>query len=811
MRALDVLRQELRLAWRHLGHGRGGAIASVTTLALGIAASTAMFALVDGVLLRPLPVRDQSALSVLWRQPLGTSDTHVPFAAREIDTLHRESRTLDGAAGVSWHGAGPFAVVEGGEATYLRIAPVTGTFFEVLGTPPLLGRALQPLDDVKGAARALVISHGAWQRRYGGAGDAVGRRLFINQQPFVVVGVMPPGLDYPRGTEAWTTVAALASVAANETFAGALASELNAVVRFRDGITAAQAAQELRRLAPRTIDTAGSPELQPVLQPFESAALADVRTSILALFGGVLLVLLLACANVATLLLMRGEARLPELTMRAALGAGRARLAAQMLIESLALSVTAGALAVPAAALLLRGLLVWSPAGLPRVDTVAIDLRVVGFCAAMAVVVAAAAALAPMLAIVRGRLAMSLGARGRATNAARTGRRLLAAGQLALTVTVLGTTLLLAETVRRLETIDSGLDVGHLLVAPLAVPQQTSSNRDRLLRLLNDIVARVEAAGPIADATPVNALPFSGVGWTVPMFTAEGQDAMRATANPALDLEAVHPGYFETLGVHLMRGRAFAPGDRAGALPVAIVSEDVAARTWPKQDPIGRRLKMGDAKGDAPWLTVIGVARPARYRELTTGHPIIYVPAEQLIVAAQTLVVRTTAPLSDAAAAIRAAVRAVDPQVHVMSVQPLDELRQAPLARPRFTASLSGTFAFAALLLSAIGVFSVTAASVHQRRGELRVRLALGATPAALQRLVLGEGLRLATLGIGVGTLGALAAAQAVPDLLFGIQPSDPRALASAAGVLFLASLLSAAIPAWRASRMNPVDALREE
>jgi predicted permease len=810
MRAIDVLRHELRLAWRHLARGRGGVAAAVATLTLGIAAATAVFALVDGVLIRPLPVRDQASLSVLWRQPLGTSDTHVPFAAREIDTLHRESRTLEGAAGVSWHGAGPFAVVEGGEATYLRIAPVTGTFFEVLGTPPVLGRTLQPLDDVKGAARALVISHGAWQRRYGGTRDAVGRRLFINQQPFVVVGVMPPGLDYPQGTEAWTPVAALASVAANETFAGALASELDAVVRHRSGTTAEQAAQELRGLVPRKLDAAGSP-LRPVLRTFESAAFGDVRTSILALFGGVLLVLLLACANVATLLLMRGEARLPELTMRAALGAGRGRLAAQMLIESLALSVTAAALAVPAAVLLLRGLLVWAPAGLPRVDTVAIDLRVAGFCAAMAIVVAVAAACVPMLAIVRGRLASSLGARGRATSTARTGRRLLVAGQLALTVTVVATTLLLAETVRRLETIDPGLDVGRLVVAPLTVPQETSANRDQLLRLLNDIVARLETAGPIAAATPVNTLPFSGVGWSVPMFTADGQDAMRAAANPALDLEAVHPGYFQTLGVPLIRGRAFESGDRDGALPVAIVSEDVAARTWPGQDPIGRRLKMGEATGNAPWLTVVGVARPVRYRDLTTGHPIIYVPAEQLIVAAQTLVVRTAAPLSDTAAAIREAVRAVDPRVLVMSVQPLDELRQEPLARPRFTASLSGTFALAALLLSAIGVFSVMAAAVQQRRGELRVRVALGATPAAVQRLVVAEGLRIAALGTGVGALGALAAAQAVPDLLFGVQPSDPRALAGAAAVLLLASLLSCAIPAWRAARTNPVDALRED
>jgi putative ABC transport system permease protein len=807
---LDVLRQELRLAWRHVTRGRGGATAAVVTLTLGIAAAAAMFALVDGVLLRPLPVRDQSSLSVVWRQPLGTSDTRVPFKATEIDRIRRNSRTLDGAAGVGLQGAARLPVIEGGEATYLGIARVSGTFFEVLGTAAVLGRALQPGDDVTGAPRALVISHGAWQRRYGGRPDAIGRRLFISEQPFVIVGVMPPGLDYPRSTEAWATLAALASAAPNEAFAAAISSELDAVVRFRAGTTAAQAAQELRSLAPRLEGATDSPELRPVMRSFESTAVGDVRTAILALFGGVVLVLLLACGNVATLLLMRGEARVPELAVRAALGAGRVRLAAQMLLESLALAAAAGVLAIPAAAMLLRGLLAWAPAGLPRVDTVAIDLRVVVFCAAMAVVVAGAAALAPMLAIVRGRLAMRLGGQGRATTAARTGRRLLVAGQLALTVTVVATTLLLAESVRQLEAIDAGLDVGRLVVAPLYSPQ-AAPDRERLLRLLNDIVARLEATAGITDATPINALPFSGIGWSVPQFTAEGQDAARASANPALDLEAVHPGYFETLGVQMTRGRTFGPGDRDGALAVAIVSEDVAARTWPGQDPIGRRLKMGGAAAKAPWLTVVGVSRPVRYRDLATHHPVIYVPAEQLIVTAFTLAVRTTAPLDDTAVAIRAAVRAVDPQVQVMAVQPLDELRQAPLARPRFTASLSGTFAIAALLLSAIGVFAVTAASVQQRRRELRVRMALGATPAAVQRLVLGEGVRLAAIGTVAGSAGALAAARALPDLLFGVQPSDPRALAGAAALLVLLSLASCALPAWRAARMNPVDALRQE
>ena len=807
----DALRQELRLALRHLRQSPGGAAAAVVTLTLGIATTTAMFALVDGVLLRPLPVRDQSSLAEAWRQPPGTSTTHVPFTAKDIDTLRRGSLTIDGVAGVGWFGAGPIAVVEDGSASYLRVAHVTGPFFDVLGVTPVLGRALRPADDATGAQRAIVISHGAWQRRYGGARQVIGRSLVINQRPFVIVGVMPPGLDYPRNTEAWITVSALASTAANDTFKEAVASELDAVVRLRAGATLAQAGQELQSLIRGLEKPAGTPELRPALRPLDRAVFGDVQTAILALFGGVVLVLILASANVATLLLMRGEARVPELAVRAALGAGRLRLAGQMLLESLALSAVAGALAIPAAAAVLRGLLAWAPDGLPRLDTVAIDLRVVGFCVAIAAVVALAAALAPMLTLARGRLASNLGAHGRATGAARTGRRLLVAGQLALTVTVVATTLLLAESVRRLEAVEPGIDVDRLVVVPLAVPQATSSDRARHLRLLDTLVARVEATGFITAATPINAPPFSGVGWSVPTFVAEGQDAARASANPALDLEAVHAGYFETLGVQVTRGRTFAAGDREGALPVAIVSEDVATSTWPGEEAIGRRLKMGDAGSDTDWLTVVGVARAARYRDLTRQRPVIYVPAEQLLVAAQTLVVRTRAPLTDTAAALRAAVRAVDPNVHVMAVQPLDELRQAPLARPRFTASLSGSFALAALLLSAIGIFAVSSSAVQQRGAELRVRMALGATPGAVRRLVLGEGLRLAAVGAVAGSIGALAVARALPELLFGVQPTDPLALAGAVGLLVLSSLFASALPAWRAARMNPVDALRQD
>jgi predicted permease len=669
---------------------------------------------------------------------------------------------------------------------------------------------------VPGAAGAFVISHGVWQRRYGGAPDVIGRRLFIAAHPFTIVGVMPPGLDYPRGTEAWTTVEAQAAIAPNDTFKKAVASELDAIVRLRAGATAGTAREELRTLlpevAPVTFDTGGA--LRPELRAFDREVLGDdARTTVLALFAAVMLVLLLASANVATLLLLRGETRVPELAVRAALGASRGRLAVQMLLESLVLATGAALMAVPVASLLLNALLLWAPPGLARLETVAIDARVIGFCAVMTLLAAAMASLAPMLAVARGQLVSPISALGRATTGApaHTGRHVLVAGQLALAVTIVAATALLAQSLRRLERVDTGFDVDHLVVASLAVPQETSSDRARHLHLLSTLVARLDAVDSIDSATPVNMPPFSGVGWSVPAFQAEGQDATRARANPELDLEAVHPGYFATFGLPIVRGRAFVPSDRSGATRVAIVSEDVAVRTWPGQDPIGRRLKMGQADTNAPWLTVVGIARPSRYRDLERRHPVLYIPAEQLLVAAQSIVVRTRGPLADAAAAVRAAVRAVDPAVGVMAVQPLDDLRQEPLARPRFAASLSAAFGAVALALSALGVFTITATSVQQRRAELRVRIALGATPAVIQRLVLGQGMRLAAIGVTIGTVGALVAARWLADLLFETRPSDPMSFAGTALLLLLSALLASALPAWRAAKTNPADGLRQD
>jgi predicted permease len=388
----------------------------------------------------------------------------------------------------------------------------------------------------------------------------------------------------------------------------------------------------------------------------------------------------------------------------------------------------------------------------------------------------------------------------------------LVVAQVALAVTVVAAAGLLTRSLRWLQTVDMGLAADRLVFVQLALPQAKYADGARHLQLLEDVVAQLEAAPGIAGATPVNTPPFAGTGgWDAPEFTAEGQSAESAAANPSLNLESIHPNYFETFDVTLVRGRGFTEADRQGAPEVAVVSEDVAARNWPGEDPIGKRIKLGRLDSTQSWRMVVGVARPTRYRELASPRATLYLPAEQFIDAAEMLVLRTASPLTLVARLARERVGAVDPDVHVLRVAPFRELLQAPLARPRFNAFLIGVFGVAALLLAAIGLYAVMAASVRQRYKEIAIRLALGASASDVRTLVVGEGLRLAGLGAAIGLASASAATRLLRGLLFGVHPLDPVSLLAAALLLVGVSALASYLPARRATQVDPASTLRAE
>jgi predicted permease len=813
---LDSWRHDLRLAWRGLRRAPGFAVAAVATLALGMAGTVAMFALIHGVLLRPLPVADEGRLVVGWRALPQAEAQRWPFRMTDLDLLRRESRTLVGLAGVGYNDPIPRPVVESGAATLVSTARVTGGFFEVLGVLPLLGRTLSPRDDVSGAEKVLVLAYGLWQRRYGGSPDVLGRRVFIGEQPFTIVGVMPRDVEHPQGVEAWATIAAMQSTTSNPTFKEAMSSELDLVARLGADVSTTQAGAELRALTPALDAQSGSTVFRgavPRLQPYREHLVGDVRPTMLALFAAVVLVLLIASANVANLLLVRGASRGPEFTVRAALGANRARLVRHVLAESVVLASAAGALALLIASLAMPAILRWMPEGLPRVDAVRIDAAVVMTSLGFVFIVTALSGMVPALAA--GRAALSPGLRdaswGTVGRSRYRGRQTMVVVQVALAVSVVTAAALLGRSLLRLDDVADRLASDQLVHVPLMLPQATYTDRDRQRRFITDLVAQLETMPTIAAVTAVNAVPYTGVGWNVPTFTVEGQSPERARTNPVLNLEEIHPGYFETFEVALVRGRAFTEADREDSTRVAIVSEDVAAWTWPGQDPIGKRLKMGDISSTAPWLTVVGVATPTRYRDIMAPHATLYVPAAQMLGAARDLVIRTSVDVSAIADPVRARVRALDADVEVLPPRRFTELLDVPLARPRFSALLFTLFGAGGLALAAIGLYSVMAAVVRQRRREIGVRFALGATPRDVRRLVVGEASRLVGVGACVGLVLALISTRVLRSLLFEVTPHDPTSLAGALLLLAVAAIVAAYVPVRQASRIDPSVMLRAE
>jgi predicted permease len=807
---VDTFIAELRHAASGLRRDAGTTLAAVVILATAIAATTSMFALARGILLRPLPVRAQERLILSWKDLPSAAYTQHPFGDREIEAVARASRLLEAVAGLDANGASRGLIVEDGQASYVRSAFVAGAFFDVLGVEPVLGRALHAGDDVDGAEPVIVITRGLWQRRYGGTPRVLGRRVGIEQQTFTIVGVMPD-LELPRGVELWRPTH---TTSITGPFGDAARREINLVGRLKPGVTLDQARSELATLTTeleRSAPAGSTSGLIPVVISLDTAIVGDVQPAIVALMIAVGLVLLIASANVANLVLLRGESRRQELAVRAALGATGGRIATHLLAESLVLTLTGGALGLAFSWWTLHALVARLPEGLPRVDSISIDGVVVAAVGAGVGLATALAGLAPAWLLARGDIAASLrsGGRGSVEAPGRRMRRALVVSQVSLAVAIVAAAGLLVRTLVYLQSIEIGYAGDALVLMELSLPQEKYGVRARHEQFLKQAIDELSAAPGITAATPVNNSPFGG-GWDVPRFTAEGQSAERAATNPALNLESIFPNYFSTLQIPIVRGRAFSDADREGVQLAAIVSDDVAERTWPGQDPIGKRLVFGSIEPGEEWLTVVGVARSMRYRELDSPRPTIYLPAAQFLVTAQMLVLDVTAPFEQVAASARARLAAIDRDVRVVQATPFARLLDRPLARPRFQASLSSAFGLTAFMLAAVGLYAVIAASVRQRNRELALRVAIGADAADLRRLVLGEAIRLAGMGVIAGLFFSVAASRWVRTLLSGVSPLDPATLAGAAMLLMGAAVAAAYVPMRRAVRVDVGVLLRE-
>jgi predicted permease len=801
---------DLLIALRSLWRVKAFSAAAAVTLAIGVCGTTVMFALIEGVLLRPLPVREQERLIIAWKEVRTFGSAQYPFGDHEIESVARASQLIERAGGLTRNGAGRIVMSDRGVSDYANVAEVTGDFFDVLGVRPVIGRTLVAADDHDGAAHVVVLSTGLWRRRYGAREDIVGRRVTLDDHPFTIVGVLPGDLDVPTGVDLWRTTH---SVAATGPFGDAVRREVNLVARLRQGVTIEQARQEITILSERLDAERPATELHglvPVVRPFADVVIGRVRAPLVALFGAVAIVLVIASANVANLLMMRGESRRAELAIYSALGASPTRIGRQLLAESFILAATGGLAGFLMAWWSLRTLIAFTPRELPRAEFVGLDMTVVWFAAGVMLTTALLTGLAPARSSWRADVTSELraGSASLAGPSSHRGRRTLVVAQFALAVSVVAAAGLLVRSVLKLQSVDLGLPPHHLALVQLHIPPAKFEQRPWQTQFLDQAIAALQSASIVAAATPINLSPFTGQGWDLPRWSAEGQDDRQVASNPSLDLESIHPNYFKTIQVTIVRGRAFTEADRERATPVAIVSEDVADRTWPGENPIGKRLKMG-VESHERWLTVVGVAARTRYRSVLTVWPTLYLPAAQFQMTATMIAVRSEASLDAIASLARERIQRIDPDVRVMEVATFDEMLGPPLAEPRFTSFVLSLFAVVALLLSTIGLYAVMAAFVRHREREIALRLALGATVRAVRRYVLIEVLRVAGLGVAIGLAGAVAVTRALRGMLFEVHPLDPLTLITAILLLLGAAAMATYFPLRRATRLDPVVLLR--
>jgi putative ABC transport system permease protein len=784
---------------------------------VGIGASVAMFSVLYGVLLRPLPVQDQQEIIVLWTEAPARGSVPLPVTHADLVAFAEQTRAFESVAGVAYQGALEQVFFDEGVPVSLSGTWVTGDFFRVLGVQPVHGRTLLPTDDASGAPPVVVIGHAFWQRHFGGDPAAVGYGLERDGEMYTVVGVLPPGFEYPRGADIWLPVLRDFPATAEPGGAPSETMVFNLIGRLRSDRSQVHAAEDYGRFLRAT--DAQRPEamreMQPSVTPLPELLTGDVRGPLLIVASAVGLLLLIACVNVANLLLVRGSGRSRELGIRSALGAGQRRLIGQLLTESGALAIVGGVLGICVAYVALQGILAFAPPELPRRETIALNSSVLLFALLVTAVAALISGLAPALLTAAAGPSKWLRGGGGAVPTSRSDHRLragLVVGQISLALVVLVGAGLLVRSLATLQTVDLGFREAGLLVMQTALPTEAVQDRSRHVAMQEEAFERLTAFPGIRSAAAVPARPFSEQGGWTAMYTAEGQPPEVQTTNPWVNFEVVGSDYFQTLGVSLLHGRGFTPQDREGALPVAVVSEAVAQHSWPGEDAIGRLVKLGPPDGPGQWHTVVGVVAETRYRDLVDPQPSLYLPIRQFAgPVPMGIAVRTASDPAEFIPQVRATLAEVHPGWLVTGGGPMGLLLAAPLARPRFTTGLLGAFATVTLLLAFVGIYGVLATTVRQRTPELAVRLALGAGEGEVRRLVLGRGLRLAMLGCLIGLLGALAGTRLLRDMLFEIHPTDPTTFIAAAVVVLVASALACYLPARRATRVDPMIALRAE
>ncbi|MGD0776752.1 MAG: ABC transporter permease [Candidatus Solibacter sp.] len=788
------LRHALRLFWRRPGFSA----VVVLTLALGIGANTAIFSVINAVLLRPLPYRDPSRLAMLWSKDSAHDVQEGRVSLLNFADWKNRSHTFEGMT--LFIGQTFLLGSKDGPPERMRSARVSWNFFPLLGVEPILGRVFTAEEERRGES-VVVLSYGLWQDRFGGSGQVLGSDLIMDKRKARIIGVMPASFQYPfTDTQVWEPVTAHPYWAARDRTSPRSSSNWYALGRIRPGAAWAEVQSEMsgiaRQLALEYPESRNLPDIGVI--PLQAQTTGRVQRPLTVLFGSVLLMLLIACMNVANLLLARGSAREREFSLRRALGAGRSRLAAQLLTESLVLSAAGGSLGLALAAAALRALIAFGPREIPRLDEARIDPHVLLFTLSLSLLAAIVSGLWP---------AMRSGAtparsRQWSTVADRSVRNLLVVGEFSIALILLAGAGLMVRSFVRLHSVEPGFRPEKLLV--MRIDLHIGRTAAQYVAYFRDAIEQVQALPGVRSAAAIEGF-----------LRSDPEDAVeiegRAPQQPGPCEDAIEGPLFETAGIPLKRGRVFSDEDRAGSPPVAIVNEAMARAYWPNEEAIGKRFRFPGA-GSQPWMTVVGVTGDMHRQGLEKRvvpqifRPLAQDPGDMLEV-----IVRTSADAGAMAAAVRNEIQSLDKSVAKFDVTTVEQQLGEQTAERRFQTSLIALFSLVALLLSAIGIYGLMHYFVAQRTNEIGVRMALGAHYGSVLALVLRQGLTLAGLGIVVGIAGALGLTRLLSSLLYGTTPTDALTFAAAPTILLGVAGLACWIPARRAARIDPMLALRQE
>jgi putative ABC transport system permease protein len=812
---VTTLLQDFRYAVRMLVKNPAFTLITVLTLALGIGANTAIFSVVNTVLLKPLPYPHPEALIKVWTRftGIGLPNDQNWFSAPEFRDLLQQNQSFSDASVI---GPGTFNLGLSGNPQSVNGATVSPSLFGILGIAPRLGRTFTSDEAQQGRDRVLILSSNLWQRAFGSDPQVVGKEVIVDGRSCQVIGVMPKGFDYPANSDLW-----MPQVFIDKDFAPDNRGNhgFEVIARLKPGVSVERARRDMAAVSKTVIEQNREYPYERfgfalLLHPLLEETVGDVKTSLWVLMGAVGFVLLLVCVNVAGLLLVRSTARQKEIAIRVAIGAGTQRIVRQLLTESLLLSLFGGMIGLLLTPALLSLIVTLSATALPRVVSTQIDAGALLFTFVIAVGTGILFGLAPALEASRGVHHEILKEGGRGASEGRASqrlRRVFVVAEAALAILLLtGSGLLLRSFVKLLQ-VDPGFRAENVLTAQIALPTANYGKPEQQRAFFRELVTRARHLPGVQAAGAISNLPLSGQG-NSGTATVESHAVAPQDASPETDYRAVTSGYFQAMGIPLLAGRYIDERDTENAAPAAVIDETMAGAYWPGESPLGKRIKLGGPQSEAPWMTIVGVVRHVHYRTLEARSRVqLYWPEPQRPTGFMAVAIRTSSNPMSLAPTLQKMVLEIDSQQPLDRVLTMQDVMADSLARRRLTLTLLGAFAAGAMLLAALGIYGVTAFMVTQRQQEIGLRMALGASRGNVVGMVARQAMSLLATGLAVGLVLSFSLMWLLSSLLFAVPPYDPVSLASAAAVLAVVALIACSIPAWRATRVDPLVALRYE